>query len=46
LLSCCPADPEFSCEHPPKEPNEEKMLEGKREVIGYDARVFVSWNQL
>ena len=22
------------------------MEEGKREVIGYDARVFVSWNEL
>jgi hypothetical protein len=25
--------------------NKEKMLEGKREVAGYDARVFVSWNE-
>jgi hypothetical protein len=37
-------DPEFSCEHPPEQLSEEKLLEGRREVAGYDARVFVSWN--
>jgi hypothetical protein len=37
---------EFSCEHPLVELSEEKMIEGKREVAGNDARVFVSWNEV
>ena len=39
-------DLELSCEHPPVELNEERMLVGKHEVAGYDARVFVSWNDV
>jgi hypothetical protein len=37
-----PTDLEFSCEHPPMEPNEEEMLDGRREVAENDARVIVS----
>jgi hypothetical protein len=39
-------DREFSCEHPPRRRNEERMREGKREAVGYAARVIVSWNEL
>ena len=39
-------DREFSFEHPPVELNEEKMFESNLEVAGYDARVFVSWNEV
>jgi hypothetical protein len=41
-----PTDGEFSCEHPPMEWNEERMLDGKREAAGYDTRVIGSCNEV
>ena len=37
---------EFSCEHPPVWLGEARMRDGRRELAGYDARVFVSWNEV
>jgi hypothetical protein len=37
---------EFSCEHPPEELIEGKVLDGRREVAENDARVIVSWNDV
>ena len=44
--ACGPTDLEFSCEHPPVEPSEEKVLDGRSEVVEDDARVIVSWNEV
>lgn len=42
----CPTDFELSCEHPPEEPSEGTVLDGRREVVENDPRVIVSCSEL